>query len=86
MQLTGTPRLIVSVIVASSSSIVVGSLIAANTPAALTVTEKVTMKIGGYGLGLAAGAIAAKYTLEHIDETLETIEMLKTALNKAKTN
>lgn len=86
MQLTGTPRLIVSVVVASSSSIVVGSLISANTPAAATLTEKVTMRIGGYGLGLAAGAIAAKYTLEHIDETLETIEMIKAAIAKAKSN
>lgn len=86
MQLTGTPRLIVSVVVASSSSIVVGSLISANTPAAATLTEKVTTRIGGYGLGLAAGAIAAKYTLEHIDETLETIEMIKAAIAKAKSN
>jgi hypothetical protein len=86
MKLTGTPRLIVSVVVASSASVVVGSLISANTPAAATMTQKVTTRIGGYGLGLAAGAIAAKYTLEHIDETLETIEMIKTAIKKAQTN
>lgn len=86
MKLTGTPRLVVSVVVASSSSIVVGSLLAANVPAATTVTEKVAFKVGGYGLGLAAGAIAARYTLEHIDETLETIEMIKVAIKKAQSN
>lgn len=85
LKLEGIPRLIVGVIVTSTTSVVVGNVIAATTPLDLSKIDKINIKVGGYVLGVTAGAIASKYTLEYIDETLAAIEMIRAAV-KAKSN
>lgn len=85
MQLKGYPRIIVSAVVATTATAVVGSVIASNVPPPVGKIDTINLKVGGYVLGLTAGAIAAKYTLDYIDETLVTIEMIKNAV-KAQTN
>lgn len=83
LKLEGLPRVIVSIVVSSSATVVVGNVIAATTPANLTKIQAINVKVGGYAVGVAAGAIVTKHTLEYIDETLETINtIVKTA--KAK--
>lgn len=85
LKLTGYPRLAVSIIASSAASVVVGNIVSATTPTDLTKIQKINVKVGGYVVGAAAGAIAAKYLLENIDASLDVINMI-VAASKAKSN
>lgn len=83
LKLSGYPRLAVSIVASSAASVVVGNIVSATTPADLTKIQKINVKVGGYVVGAAAGAIAAKYMLEQIDASLDIINMVVAAA-KAK--
>ena len=64
----------VSFVVSMGVGSIVGNAIKASTPATTPILQKIVMGVGGVALSSLVGSLAAKQSVEKIDETVAQIQ------------
>lgn len=79
---TGLIRVITTQAITIGVSGVVGTVLSSFKPDNLKTIEKVSFAVGSYAIGAMAGAAAANYVNEQVDEVLGVIDNLKYVMKK----